>query len=112
MSLVLFDSGSTHSFIYKEFVELAHLEKEPLEITLSVSIPAHELLVARDAEGHSRFRKLMLDLPAGEGPETVSSKIATFLEYSQWKWEAICMDFIMGLPKTKQGYNAIWVIVD
>ena len=46
LALVLFDSGSTHSFISEEFVELAHLEKELLEITLSVSTPAHELLLA------------------------------------------------------------------
>ena len=42
----MFDSGSTHSFVSKEFVELAHLEKELLEITLSVSTPTHELLLA------------------------------------------------------------------
>ena len=34
LALVLFDSGSTHSFVSEEFVELAHLEKELLEITL------------------------------------------------------------------------------
>ena len=42
----MFDSGSTHSFVSEEFVELAHLQKELLEITLSVSTPAHELLLA------------------------------------------------------------------
>ncbi|XP_022950956.1 uncharacterized protein LOC111453916 [Cucurbita moschata] len=46
LALVLFDSGSTHSFVSEEFVELAQLEKELLEITLSVSTPAHELLLA------------------------------------------------------------------
>jgi hypothetical protein len=30
----------------------------------------------------------------------------------KWKWENICMDFIMGLPRTSHGYNSIWVIVD
>ena len=34
------------------------------------------------------------------------------LSVPQWKWEAVCMDFISGLPKTKQGFNVIWVIVD
>jgi hypothetical protein len=29
-----------------------------------------------------------------------------------WKWENICMDFIVGLPRTSRGYNSIWVIVD
>ena len=29
-----------------------------------------------------------------------------------WKWESLSMDFIMALPKTKTGKNAVWVIVD
>jgi hypothetical protein len=29
-----------------------------------------------------------------------------------WKWEDISMDFIVGLPKTSKGFDAIWVIVD
>ena len=46
LAFVLFDSGSTHSFVSEEFIDLALLEKEPLEIILSVSTPAHELLMA------------------------------------------------------------------
>jgi hypothetical protein len=34
------------------------------------------------------------------------------LSIPEWKWENICMDFIMGLPHTSRGYNLIWVIVD
>ncbi|GJX20781.1 putative nucleotidyltransferase, ribonuclease H [Tanacetum coccineum] len=30
----------------------------------------------------------------------------------KWKWDNITMDFVMKLPKTCQGYNIIWVIVD
>ncbi|GJS20472.1 putative reverse transcriptase domain-containing protein [Tanacetum coccineum] len=30
----------------------------------------------------------------------------------QWKWENITMDFIAKLPKSSQGYDTIWVIVD
>ncbi|GJY21203.1 putative reverse transcriptase domain-containing protein [Tanacetum coccineum] len=30
----------------------------------------------------------------------------------QWKWDNITMDFVMKLPKSSQGYNTIWVIVD
>ncbi|GJS32897.1 putative reverse transcriptase domain-containing protein [Tanacetum coccineum] len=30
----------------------------------------------------------------------------------QWKWDNITMDFIMKLPKSSQGYNTIWVIID
>ena len=29
-----------------------------------------------------------------------------------WKWDEISMDFVSGLPRTKKGKEAIWVIVD
>jgi hypothetical protein len=34
------------------------------------------------------------------------------LKISEWKWEEITMDFIVGLPRTQKGYNSIWVVVD
>ncbi|GJW45854.1 putative reverse transcriptase domain-containing protein [Tanacetum coccineum] len=33
-------------------------------------------------------------------------------EIPQWKWDNIMMDFVMKLPKSSQGYDTIWVIVD
>ncbi|GJX27105.1 putative reverse transcriptase domain-containing protein [Tanacetum coccineum] len=30
----------------------------------------------------------------------------------EWKWDNIIMDFVIKLPKTSQGYDTIWVIVD
>ncbi|GKE75788.1 putative reverse transcriptase domain-containing protein [Tanacetum coccineum] len=33
-------------------------------------------------------------------------------EIPQWKWDNIIMDFITNLPKSSQGYDTIWVIVD
>nr|GFA44291.1 putative reverse transcriptase domain-containing protein [Tanacetum cinerariifolium] len=33
-------------------------------------------------------------------------------EIPEWKWEKITMDFITKLPKTTNGYDTIWVIVD
>ncbi|GKF07564.1 reverse transcriptase domain-containing protein [Tanacetum coccineum] len=30
----------------------------------------------------------------------------------QWKWDRITMDFVTKLPKSSQGYDTIWVIVD
>ena len=34
------------------------------------------------------------------------------IEVPEWKWEQITMDFVVGLPKTVEGYDAIWVVVD
>jgi hypothetical protein len=34
------------------------------------------------------------------------------LKIPEWKWEEIGMDFIVGLPRTSNGYDSIWVIVD
>ena len=34
------------------------------------------------------------------------------LPISQWKWDDVCMDFIIGLPRTHRGNDAILVIVD
>jgi transposase InsO family protein len=34
------------------------------------------------------------------------------LRVPDWKWDQIGMDFIMGLPRTKSGYDSIWVVVD
>jgi hypothetical protein len=34
------------------------------------------------------------------------------LKVPKWKWEEIGMDFIVGLPYIRDGYDSIWVIVD
>jgi hypothetical protein len=34
------------------------------------------------------------------------------LEIPEWKWEHITMDFVVGLPRSLQGRDAIWVVVD
>jgi hypothetical protein len=34
------------------------------------------------------------------------------LKVPKWKWEEIGMDFIVGLPRTRDGYDSIWVIVN
>ncbi|GJU91291.1 reverse transcriptase domain-containing protein [Tanacetum coccineum] len=34
------------------------------------------------------------------------------LEIPTWKWERITMDFVTKLPKTSNGHDTIWVIVD
>jgi hypothetical protein len=34
------------------------------------------------------------------------------LQIPQWKWDEIGMDFIVGLPRTRAGYDSILVVVD
>lgn len=34
------------------------------------------------------------------------------LSIPEWKWEHIAMDFVVGLPRTSNGNDSIWVIVD
>jgi hypothetical protein len=34
------------------------------------------------------------------------------LQIPQWKWDEIGMDFIVGLPCTRAGYDSNWVVVD
>ncbi|KAL8121434.1 hypothetical protein AgCh_018237 [Apium graveolens] len=33
------------------------------------------------------------------------------LEIPEWKWEHIAMDFVVGFPRNKSNYDAIWVII-
>ncbi|GJY17620.1 reverse transcriptase domain-containing protein [Tanacetum coccineum] len=41
-----------------------------------------------------------------------SSGLLVQPEIHQWKWDDITIDFITKLPKSSQGYDTIWVIVD
>jgi hypothetical protein len=34
------------------------------------------------------------------------------LPIPSWKWEDICMDFVVGLPNTSRHHDSIWLIVD
>jgi len=34
------------------------------------------------------------------------------LQILKWKWSHIIIDFVTGLPKSPQAYNAIWLVVD
>ncbi|KAL0403807.1 UNVERIFIED_CONTAM: Transposon Ty3-I Gag-Pol polyprotein [Sesamum radiatum] len=34
------------------------------------------------------------------------------LEIPEWKWEHVTMDFVVGLPRTRLGHDAIWVVID
>ncbi|GJX38675.1 putative reverse transcriptase domain-containing protein [Tanacetum coccineum] len=41
-----------------------------------------------------------------------SSGLLVQPDIPQWKWDNITMDFVTKLPKSSQGYDTIWVIID
>ena len=68
--------------------------------------------MAKNEVRYSRVRKQMLSLPESEDRAPEAIEALQPLEIPEWKWENISMGFVMGLPRTPVGYDAIWVIVD
>ena len=58
----------------------------------------------RNEEGHSGFRKPLLDLPAGEGPEAAPSRIATAPERPSVEMGSSLYGFHFGFAKDKAGF--------
>ncbi|GJY95793.1 putative reverse transcriptase domain-containing protein [Tanacetum coccineum] len=71
-----------------------------------------ENLTTEDVEGMLRQdvikEKLEATLPKHQKP----SGLLVQPEIPEWKWEKITMDFVTKLPRTTNGYDTIWVIVD
>nr|GEW51445.1 putative reverse transcriptase domain-containing protein [Tanacetum cinerariifolium] len=86
-----------------------NLPKKILEAQTEALKP--ENLSAEDVGGmlrkHIPKEKLK---PRADGNLCLNNRIQ--LEIPEWKWEKITMDFITKLPKTTNGYDTIWVIVD
>nr|GEU35525.1 reverse transcriptase domain-containing protein [Tanacetum cinerariifolium] len=57
---------------------------------------------------HPGFNKMYQDMKKLYWP----SGLLVQPKIPQWKWDNITIDFITKLPKSSQGYDTIWVIVD
>ena len=51
-------------------------------------------------------------MPTGKEEHQKPPKTLQPFPILKWMWEHIIMDFVIGLPRTRTGHNAIWVIVD
>ena len=40
------------------------------------------------------------------------ARLLQSLEVAEWKWEHVTIDFVTHLPRTAQGHDAVWVIMD
>ncbi|GJX51460.1 putative reverse transcriptase domain-containing protein [Tanacetum coccineum] len=69
--------------------------------------------VKQEKEGVD-FKIVKFDKSAKDLNEMLESQITDKRKKGipEWKWDNITMDFVMKLPKTSQGYDTIWVIVD
>ncbi|GJS17598.1 putative reverse transcriptase domain-containing protein [Tanacetum coccineum] len=100
------------------------LRVRTLVMTIGLNLPKQIL----NAQTEARKPKNMKNEDVGANIATYVSKCLTCAkvktehqrpsgllvqpEIPQWKWDNIRMDFIMKFPKSSQGYDTIWVIVD
>ncbi|GJX32261.1 putative reverse transcriptase domain-containing protein [Tanacetum coccineum] len=73
--------------------------------TVSARVAQHEADIATDMLAVLTCAKVKAEHQRPSGL-LVQPKIP------EWKWDNITMDFVTKLPKTSQGYDTIWVIVD
>ncbi|GJZ63308.1 putative reverse transcriptase domain-containing protein [Tanacetum coccineum] len=65
---------------------------------------------------HESYKSIYLDhTVSGQNVKAEHQRPSGLLvqpEIPQWKWDNIMMDFVTKIPKSSQGYDTIWVIVD
>ncbi|GJU04097.1 putative reverse transcriptase domain-containing protein [Tanacetum coccineum] len=99
------------------------LSDEPLEIPLDkIHIDDKLHFIEEPVEIMDREVKRLRQsrIPIIKSARGLATPRGTFLpricskqpKIPEWKWENITMDFIVKLPRTSSGHDAIWVIVD
>nr|GEY12137.1 putative reverse transcriptase domain-containing protein [Tanacetum cinerariifolium] len=61
---------------------------------------------------HPSSDKMYQDMKKLYWWKNLKANIATYPAIPEWKWDNITMYFITKLPKSSQGFDTIWVIVD
>jgi hypothetical protein len=129
---VLFDSGASHSFVTKSFVDKGRIcvpaDSELKEVIMK---EAHETPYSIHPGGtkmyqdlkeqfwwHGMKREIALFISKCDICQRVKAEhqrpagLLQPLQVPEWKWESIGIDFITGFPRSSRGNDSIWVIVD
>nr|GEY13733.1 putative reverse transcriptase domain-containing protein [Tanacetum cinerariifolium]GEY16991.1 putative reverse transcriptase domain-containing protein [Tanacetum cinerariifolium] len=61
---------------------------------------------------HPGYDKMYQDMKKLYWWPNMKVNIATYPAIPEWKWDNIKMDFVTKIPKSPQGFDTIWVIVD
>lgn len=54
----------------------------------------------------------MFDLSESQVERQKPSSQLQSLDIPEWKWESVPMHFVMGLPRSQNGHDSIWDVVD
>jgi hypothetical protein len=128
-------NGKPHEFTIDEN-DLVHFRgrlcvPQKLEVKMDILREAHktpytvhpgETKMYRDLKQNFWWKRMKVDFSKYVAPCEVCQRVKTEhkrpagllkpLEISEWKWEHITMDFVVGLPRSPRGRDAIWVVVD
>ncbi|GJQ91422.1 putative reverse transcriptase domain-containing protein [Tanacetum coccineum] len=102
---------------------LSRKEREPplrvraLVMTISLDLPKQILNAQTESAGKPGTLQMktlveLLDLMLSKAEHQRPSGLLVQPKIPEWKWDNITMDFVTKLPKSSQGYDTIWVIVD
>ncbi|GJU84207.1 putative reverse transcriptase domain-containing protein [Tanacetum coccineum] len=90
------------------------LRVRALVMTIGLNLPKQILEAQTEALKPENLKTSLLKMleSRAELKNLLGLQFQRKIEIPEWKWEKITMDFVTKLPKTANGYDTIWVIVD